>query len=123
MAEESSVVLIGLAKLKRNSEWQNLENWNWRERLCFVNNGVDGAVQVTEPAAMVPIKLRLPPGWRVIKGCERGSLEYSLVVGNDLAPPRVGRLNLLFRGEGLISAAYNLEPVLGALESDLDLQI
>ncbi len=123
MVEESSVVLIGLAKLKRNSEWQDLGNWAWRERLCFVNNGVDGAVQVTEPAAMVPIKLRLPPGWRAVKDSERSSLEYSLVVGNDLVPPRVGRLNLLFRGEGLISAAYNLEPVLGALESDLDLQL
>ena len=87
MLEESSVVLIGLAKLKRNSEWQSLEKWNWRERLCFHNNGVEGAIQVTEPAAMVPIKLRLPPGWRAVKDCERGSLEYSLVVGTILLRP------------------------------------
>jgi hypothetical protein len=123
MAEQSSVVLIGLAKLKRNSDWHYPKCWNWRQRLCFVNNGVQAAIQVTEPAAMLPVKLRLPPGWRAIEACDRRSLNYSLVVGNEPGPPGIERLNLLFRDDALISAAYNLEPVLGALESDLDLQI
>ena len=35
MAEQSSVVLIGLAKLKRNSDWHYPKCWNWRERLCL----------------------------------------------------------------------------------------
>ncbi len=122
MAEESSVVLIGLAKLRRNSDWQNLQNWRWRGRFCFADYGVDGTIQVTEPAVLVPIKLRLPPGWRPVRASESG-LEYSLVVGNEVAPPRLSRLNLLFRGNGLISAAYKLAPVLGALESDVDLQV
>jgi hypothetical protein len=122
--EDSSVVLIGLAKLRRKSKWQKLDNWSWRERLCFVNNGVGAAIQVTEPAALVPIKLRLPPGWRAVRDCE-SDLQYSLVVGNEISPPSLGleRLNLLFRNNAVISAAYNLEPVLGALESDLDLRV
>ncbi len=45
------------------------------------------------------------------------------MVGNEVAPPGLDRLNLLFRGNALISAAYKLEPVLGALESDVDLQV
>lgn len=126
MAEESSVALIGLAKLRRNSDWQNLQNWTWRERFCFADHGVDGAIQATEPAVLVPVKLRLPPGWRPVKDSASG-LVYSLVVGNEVAPPRLppglGRLNLLFRGNALVSAAYKLEPVLGALESDVDLQV
>ena len=119
MTVSSSVVLIGLAKLRRNSDWQNLGNWNWLAQLSFVSHGVQSAIQVTEPAALVPIKLRLPPGWRETKGlgAEPG---YSLVVGNQVAPPGLDRLHLLFRGGALISAAYNLEPVLGALESELD---
>ncbi|HEV3115299.1 MAG TPA: hypothetical protein VGY99_32860 [Candidatus Binataceae bacterium] len=122
MTVSSSVVLIGLARLRRNSDWQNLDNWNWRERIDFVSHGVLSAIQVTEPAASVPIKLRLPPGWREIKesGAEPG---YSLVVGNQVAPPGLDRLHLLFRGDALISAAYNLEPVLGALESELDRRV
>ncbi len=60
MASVSPVVLIGLARLKRNADWQRLENWNWREKLSFLSHGVTTEIQVTEPAAMVPVKLRLP---------------------------------------------------------------
>ncbi|HKD68007.1 MAG TPA: hypothetical protein VKB84_14270 [Candidatus Binataceae bacterium] len=45
------------------------------------------------------------------------------MVGNEMGPPALERLNLLFRGKALIAAAYKLEPVLGALESDLDLRV
>jgi hypothetical protein len=122
MTVSSSVALIGLARLRRNSDWQNLDNWNWRERISFISHGVQTTIQVTEPAALVPIKLRLPPGWREIKerGMEPG---YSLVVGNRVAPSGLDRLHLLLRGDALISAAYNLEPVLGALESELDRRV
>ncbi len=122
MASVSPVVLIGLARLKRNADWQKLENWNWREKLGFVSYGVAVEIRVTEPAGLVPVKLRLPPGWRAAKASGSG-LRYSLVVGNEVAPPGLDRLNLLFRGNSLISAAYKLESVLGALESDLDLQV
>jgi hypothetical protein len=122
MASASSVVLIGLARLKRNADWQRLENWNWREKLSFLSHGVPAEIQVTEPAAMVAVKLRLPPGWRSCKVSGDGP-QYSLVVGNEVAPPGLDRLNLLFRGNALISAAYQLESVLGALESDLDHQV
>src|SRR5579871_5790465 len=119
MAASGSVVLFGLARLRRNSNWQRLENWNWRERLRFVCHGVECGIQVTEPAALVPARLRLPPGWREISA-SAAEPEYSLVVGNEAAPPGMARLHLLFRGRSLISAAYNLEPVLGALEAELD---
>ncbi len=124
MAVSSSVVLFGLARLRRNSQWQKLDHWNWRERIAFVSHGVETAIQVTEPAALVPIRLRLPPGWRETKEPE-AELEpaYSLVVGNEVAPPGLERLHLLFRGSSLISAAYKLEPVLGALESELDRRV
>jgi hypothetical protein len=116
------VVLIGLAKLKRNADWQKLENWNWRGKLSLVSYGVSVEIRVTEPAALVPVRLRLPPGWRPAKASGSGP-RYSLVVGNQVAPSGLDRLNLLFRGNSLISAAYKLESVLGALESDLDLQV
>ncbi len=122
MASVSPVVLIGLAKLKRNADWQKLENWNWRGKLSLVSYGVSVEIRVTEPAALIPVKLRLPPGWRAAKANGRGP-RYSLVVGNQVAPSGLDRLNLLFRGNSLISAAYKLESVLGALESDLDLQV
>jgi hypothetical protein len=122
MASVSPVVLIGLARLKRNADWQKLENWNWRDKLTFDSYGAAVEIRVTEPAALVPIKLRLPPGWRPAKAGGKGP-RYSLVVGNEVAPPGLDRLNLLFRGKSLISAAYKLESVLGALESDIDLQV
>ncbi len=118
----SSVIPLGLAKLKRSPGWQDLGNWNWRERLAFVSHGVKTTLQVTEPAALLPIKLRLPPGWREAKD-SAGQPEYSLVVGNEIAPVGLDRLHLLFRGASLISAAYKLEPVLGALESELDRRV
>lgn len=110
---------LGLARMKRNSGWRRLENWHWRAQTCFVRYGVRTAVRVTEPAALVPLKLRLPPGARETNDAPTEP-EYSLVVGNEKAPPGLERLHLLFRRGVLISAAYNLEPVLGALESDLD---
>lgn len=122
MLLQSPVVPLGLARLKRNSNWQNLGNWIWRERIAFVSHGVRTALQVTEPAALLPIKLRLPPGWRETKD-SGAQPEYSLVVGNEIAPPGLDRLHLLFRGISLISAAYKLEPVLGALESELDRRV
>jgi hypothetical protein len=122
MGLPSSVVPLALARLKRSSDWQNLGNWNWRERLAFVSHGVKTTLQVTEPAALLPIKLRLPPGWREAKD-SGGQPEYSLVVGNEQAPAGLDRLHLLFRGVSLISAAYKLEPVLGALESELDRRV
>jgi hypothetical protein len=118
----SSVPLIGLARLKRKPDWQNLENWNWRGRIAFVSHGVRKAIQVTEPAALVPIRLRLPPGCRETNDWNIGSI-YSVVVGNEAGPAGLHRLNLLFRRSSLISAAYSLEPVLGALESELDRRI
>ncbi len=118
----SSVIPLGLARLKRSSGWQDLGNWNWRERLAFVSHGVKTTLQVTEPAVLLPIKLRLPPGWREAKD-SNGQPEYSLVVGNEIAPVGLDRLHLLFRGVLLISAAYKLEPVLGALESELDRRV
>lgn len=122
MSVSSPVVLIGLARLRRNADWQNLDNWNWPERMAFVSHGVHISIQVTEPAALVPIKLRLPPEWQESKELGARPL-YSLVVGNQVAPPGLDRLHLLFRGDALISAAYNLEPVLGALESELDRRV
>jgi hypothetical protein len=122
MASGSAVALIGLARLKRNSAWQNPDNWSWRETFGFVSQGVRAAVRMTEPAALVPVKLRLPPGWRPAKPAGAEPL-YSLVVGNGGAPPGLDGLHLLFRGDSLISAAYKLESVLGAFESDLDLQV
>lgn len=122
MSLSSSVVPFGLARLKRSSNWQNLGNWNWRERIAFVSHGVKTTIQVTEPAALVPIKLRLPPGWCEATDSEEQA-EYSLVVSNQVAPPGLDRLHLLFRGVSLISAAYKMEPVLGALESELDRRV
>jgi hypothetical protein len=122
MTNESAVVPIGVAALKRNAQWLKPENWRWRQTFAFVTHGVPAAVRVTEPAALVPVKLRLTPGWRPT-GAGSSRLLYSLVVGNNAAPTGLERLHLLFRGSALISVAYQLEPVLGALESDLDLQV
>ena len=118
----SSVKLIGLARLRRNAGWQNQSNWSWRERITFESQGVQSTIRVTEPAALVPIKFRLPPGWREI---EEGDSEpdYSLVVGNQVARAGLDPLHLLFRGDVLIAAAYKLEPVFGALEADLDRRV
>jgi hypothetical protein len=108
--------------MKRHSGLHRLENWNWRARICFSSHGVQIAIRVTEPAALVPIRLRLPPGWREVRE-SAGQPEYSLVVGNESSPRGLQGLHLLFRAEMLISAAYKLEPVLGALESELDRRV
>ncbi|GEM_PF-981107 len=118
----SSPVPLAVARIKRDSGCVRLENWHWRARIGFSSHGVQTILQVTEPAALVPIKLRLPPGWREIQE-SAGDPQYSLVVGNDSAPPGLERLHLLFRGRLLISAAYKLEPVLGALEAELDRRV
>src|SRR5260370_27740756 len=97
MASVSPVVLIGLARLKRNTDWQRLENWNWREKLWFLSHGVSAEIQVTEPAAMVPVKLRLPPGWRRWRGFG-GPLKDSLGGGNEGAAAGLGPRNLLSPG-------------------------
>jgi hypothetical protein len=122
MAGSTSTTLLGLAWMKRNSHWRRLENWTWRAKICFASYGVVTTIRVTEPAALVPIKLRLPPGWREIKE-SADEPEYSLVVGNESLPPGLQHLHLLFRAGMLIAAAYKLEPVLGALESELDRRI
>src|SRR5271170_8137309 len=122
MASLSPVTVIRPTTFRRNSEWQELDNWNWGQKLSFVSSGVFAELRVTEPAAMAPIKLRLPPGWRPSKLSGNG-LQYSVVVGSEVAPPGFERLNMLFRGTLLIAAAYELEPVMGALEADLDLRL
>lgn len=96
-----AVILLGLARLKRDPQWLDLENWNWRDHLHFAKYGVTATIRVTEPAALVPVALRLPPGWREVGQGVDSALTYSLIVGNDKAPPRVARLNLLFRGQTL----------------------
>jgi hypothetical protein len=120
MVESSPVALFGLARLRRNSDWQKLNNWDWRARIVFVSHGVQTAIQVTEPAALVPVRLRLPSGSTEIEDSTAVAADYSLVVGNQVAPPGVAGLHLLFRDNVLMSAAYKLDPVLGALESELD---
>jgi hypothetical protein len=122
MAGSSPVALFGLARLQRNPNLRRLENWCWRERIAFVSHGVQTVIQVTEPAALMPIRLRLPPGSRETENLDAGPA-YSLVVGNEIAPCGLAGLYLLFRGGTLISAAYKLEPVLGALESELDSRV
>jgi hypothetical protein len=116
------VTLLALARIRREPGRSQVGNWNWRARFTFASHGVRTTIQVTEPASLVPIKLRLPPGWCEVRPMV-GEPQYSLVVGNEIAPRGLERLHLLFRGGLLISAAYNLEPVLGALESELDRRI
>jgi hypothetical protein len=93
----ASLALLAVARIKRNSGCGRLENWLWRARIGFTSHGVQTVIQVTEPAALVAIKLRLPPKWREIP--ETGvEPQYSLVVGNEIAPAGLQGLHLLFRG-------------------------
>jgi hypothetical protein len=122
MTSQSPIALIGLARLSRTFDCHDPEKWNWRARLCFTSHGAHISIRVTEPAVLVPVKLRLPPGSREVEETGQEQL-YSLAVGDETGPAGMNRLHLLFRGNSLVSASYKLEAVLGALESELDREV
>lgn len=102
---------------------RKLESLEWGGAIAFATYGAQVAVRVTEPAALVAVKLWLPPVWRPAELSECG-LVYSLVTEKrSTESASADRVHRLYRGHVLIAAATELNPVLGAFAADLDLQV
>lgn len=84
--------------------------------LALTAYGVPVAIRANRPAALARLRERLPPGWRPSAG-DRGGRRYSLIV------PRHAGFRALYAGTARLARARDLDPVLDAFESDLQLHV
>lgn len=79
-------------------------------------------VRVNDPSALPHFNERLPPGTKPIDS-EIVDQLYSVVIGGDGSSRRVKRYNIAYWGAQRLARSIDLEPVLDAFESNLQLTV
>jgi hypothetical protein len=100
---------------------RKIDRLGWAAGLVFSSYGVRVGLRVNDPLALELLKERLPPGWKpsAARVVER---LYSLFVGKS-SKPGVRRFHLLYGDIARLGRTVNLEELLEAFESDLQLYV
>ena len=90
--------------------------------MTFTAYGVRVGVRTDDPRALVSLRERLPPGWRLSASSQVARL-YSLIAGGVTGEGRVRRFQLLYAGAELVARSLDPEAVFERFESDLQLYV
>ncbi|HVF92224.1 MAG TPA: hypothetical protein VNH22_19315 [Blastocatellia bacterium] len=99
-----------------------IDRLGWAAGMSFVSYGIRVGVRVNRPEALDRLVEYFPPGWRPASS-NRVERLYSLIVGNGGKEAKIRRFNLLYADIAKISRGMELEHVLDAFESDLQLYV
>lgn len=101
---------------------QKLDRLGWPCGFAFKSYGVRVGVRVNDPAVVWRLTERVPPGSRPINS-ETVDHLYSVVIGGPGSSPRIHRYNILYLGAHRLARSIDLEAVLDAFESNLQLTV
>lgn len=101
---------------------QKLDRLGWADGFSFKAYGLRVGVRVNDPRVLGDLKERLPPGSEPIES-EIVDHLYSVRVGGDSPNSGVKRYNIVFWNAGRIARSIDIEPVLEAFESNLQLTV
>jgi hypothetical protein len=101
---------------------EKLDRLGWADGMVFSSYGVRIGVRVTRPDGVRDLLGHLPPGWKAASSPVVERL-YSFVRGGPEARGNLRRFNLLYGNADRLARAVDLDPVLEAFESDLQLHI
>jgi hypothetical protein len=100
---------------------RRIDRLGWAASLVFNAYGLRVGVRTNDPAALTLIKERLPPGWKQSTALRVERL-YSVLIGKS-SKPGVRRFHLLYGDITRLARTLELDVVLDAFESDLQLYV
>lgn len=101
---------------------QKLDRLGWADGFSFKSYGLRVGVRVNDPGVLAECQKRLPPGSEPIES-EFVDHLYSIVIGGNSPQSRVKRYNLVYWDAARVARSIDLEPVLDAFESNLQLTV
>lgn len=101
---------------------QKIDRLGWAGGFAFKAYGVRVGVRVNDPAVLQLFAERVPPGSKPIDS-EKVDQLYSVVIGGSGGSPRIRRYNIAYWGAQRIARSLDLESVLDAFESNLQLTV
>ena len=101
---------------------EKIDRLGWAAGLSFSAFGVRVGVRVSQSDALAQLADHLPPGWEPASSPAVERL-YSLIVGGPGPRPDVRRFHLLYGNAARLGRSMELDKVLDALESDLQLYV
>lgn len=101
---------------------QKIDRLGWPEGFAFKSFGVRVGVRVNDPAAMPSLTERVPPGSKPIDS-EIVDQLYSVVIGGSGSSRRIKRYNIAYWGAQRLARSIDLETVLDAFESNLQITV
>ncbi|MCH7856610.1 MAG: hypothetical protein IIB37_07650 [Gemmatimonadetes bacterium] len=99
-----------------------IDRLGWAAGITFVSYGLRIGIRVSSPEIMDRIKGLLPPKAKPARG-PRVERLYSLIVSGTKAGSHVRRINVLYGDAVRLARSKDTEPVLEALERDLQLYV
>jgi hypothetical protein len=101
---------------------QKLDRLGWAEGFSFKSFGLRVGVRVNDSGVVGELKKRLPPGSEHIES-EFVDHLYSIIIGGNSPKSRVRRYNIVYWDASRVARSIDLEPVLDAFESNLQLTV
>lgn len=101
---------------------QKIDRLGWPGGFAFKSYGVRVGVRVNDPAVLPRFSERMPPGSKPIDS-EIVDQLYSVVIGGPGSSPRIKRYNIAYWGAQRLARSIDLEPVLDAFESNLQITV
>lgn len=99
-----------------------VDRLGWAAGFSLTAHGVRVGIRANQPEVLDQVRDLLPPGWRAAPSPIVERL-YSLQVGGSGPQTHVRRFHLLYAGLARLARTMDLEEVLQALESDLQLYV
>lgn len=101
---------------------QKIDRLGWPDGFAFKSYGVRVGVRVSDSAVLPRIRERVPPEAKPIDSRIVDQL-YSLVIGGADPSSRIKRYNIAYWGTQTLARSIDLETVLDAFESNLQLTV
>lgn len=99
-----------------------LDRLGWAAGLTLIAYGVRVGIRVNDPGLLPRVAAHLPPGWRPAPS-PRVEYLFSLLAGGSGPRPNVRRFNLLYGNASRLGRSMDLDEIIEALESYLQLYI
>jgi len=101
---------------------EKLDRLGWAGGISIISYGVRIGIRVNRPDILERVQAHLPPGWKHSSSRVVDHL-YSLIIGGVGAKTNIRRFNLLYGGVARLARSTDIDQVLSALESDVQLYV
>jgi len=99
-----------------------IDRLGWAAGMSFISYGIRIGVRVNRAEVLDRLVEYLPPGWRAASS-NRVERLYSIIAASNGKEAKIRRFNLLYADIAKISRGMELDHVLNAFESDLQLYV